>query len=100
VRDIRMIIKKPLITEKNTILKNTSNKYVFQVDVRVNKRQIKQAVEKLFNVHVKNVTTAVYRGKTSVVMNKSGRFEGTKPNWKKAFVTLSEDESIEIFDIV
>lgn len=98
--DIRMIIMKPLITEKNTVLRDTSSRYVFKVDIRANKSQIKQAVEKLFNVHVKNVTTAVYRGKPSVTLNRSGRFEGKKSNWKKAFVTIAEGETIEIFDVV
>lgn len=98
--DIRLIIQRPVITEKSTILKETSNRYVFRVDPRANKREIKQAVEKLFNVHVLRVTTAVYRGKVSVVMNRSGRFVGTKSTWKKAYVTISEGETIEIFDVV
>jgi large subunit ribosomal protein L23 len=100
VSDIRMIVKKPLITEKSTVLRDSSNRFVFKVDVRANKRQIKQAVEKLFNVHVKKVTTAVYRGKRTVVMNRAGRFEGKKPNWKKAYVTLAEGETIDLFDVV
>ena len=86
-RDIRMIIEKPVITEKSTMLKEGANRFVFKVDVRANKRQIKKAVEALFNVKVIDVRTAVYRGKNSVVMNRRGRFEGYKPNWKKAFVT-------------
>lgn len=98
--DPRSVIKKPLITEKNTALKETSNRYVFRVDMRANKKQIKEAVEKLFNVHVTDVRTAVYRGKRSVVMNRGGRFEGRRSNWKKAYVTLAEGETIEIFDVV
>ncbi len=98
--DIRMIIQKPIITEKSTVLKETSNKYVFKVDPSANKKQIKRAVEELFNVTVLDVKTAVYRGKRSVVMNRAGRFEGIKPTWKKAFVTLAEGDNIEIFDVV
>lgn len=98
--DVRMIIRRPVITEKSTQQKETSNRYVFEVDLRANKRQIKEAVEKLFNVHVKDVRTAVYRGKTRVVMNRSGRFEGKRPNWKKAYVTIAEGETIDIFDVV
>ena len=98
--DIRLIIKKPVITERSTQLKEASNRYLFKVDVRANKRQIKDAVEELFNVKVKDVRTAVYRGKMSVVMNRAGRFSGLKPNWKKAYVTLEEGNSIEIFDVV
>lgn len=98
--DVRLIVHKPIITEKSTQLKEGSNRYLFKVDVRANKRQIKEAVEELFNVKVKDVRTAVYRGKTSVVMNRAGRFRGLKPNWKKAYVTLEEGNSIEIFDVV
>lgn len=99
-RDIRMIIEKPVITEKSTMLKEGANRFVFKVDVRANKRQIKKAVEALFNVKVIDVRTAVYRGKNSVVMNRRGRFEGYKPNWKKAFVTLAEGDTIDLFDVV
>lgn len=100
MKDIRLIVQQPVITEKSTILKEASNRYVFRVDPRANKREIKEAVEKLFNVHVMKVTTAVYRGKVSVVMNRSGRFVGRKPTWKKAFVTIAEGETIDIFDVV
>ncbi|NIM18651.1 MAG: 50S ribosomal protein L23 [Candidatus Latescibacteria bacterium] len=98
--DIRQIIQKPVITEKSTRLKETSNKYVFRVDVKANKRQIKRAVEELFNVHVLDVKTAMYRGKRTVVMNRAGRFEGLKPRWKKAIVRLAEGETIDVFDVV
>lgn len=99
-RDIRMIIQKPVVTEKSTGLKEGHNRYVFQVDVKSNKRQIKKAVEDLFGVKVVDVRTAVYRGKSSVVMNRRGRFQGYRPNWKKAFVTLAEGDSIDLFDVV
>ena len=98
--DIRLLIQKPIITEKSTQLKEASNRYLFKVDMRANKRQIKKAVEELFNVRVKRVTTAVYRGKPKVVTNRSGRFTGKAPNWKKAYVTLAEGDSIEVFDVV
>ncbi len=99
-RDIRMIVQKPVVTEKSTALKESHNRYVFRVDVKSNKRQIKKAIEDLFDVKVLDVRTAVYRGKSSVVMNRRGRFQGYRPNWKKAFVTLAEGDSIEIFDVV
>jgi large subunit ribosomal protein L23 len=99
-RDIRMIIQKPVVTEKSTALKEAANRYVFRVDVKANKRQIKRAVEELFDVKVVDVRTAVYRGKMSVVMNRRGRFQGYRPNWKKAFVTLAEGDTIDIFDVV
>ena len=98
--DIRLLIQKPIITEKSTELKEANNRYLFKVDVNANKRQIKAAVEELFNVRVTNVRTAVYRGKPKVVMNRAGRFTGKAPNWKKAYVTLAEGDSIEVFDVV
>ena len=100
MRDVRLIIQKPLITEKGTHLRETANRYVFRVDVNANKHQIKRAVEELFSVRVKDVRTAVYRGKPKTVMNRSGRFIGRSPNWKKAYVTLAEGETIDVFDVV
>ena len=99
-RDIRMIVQRPVVTEKSTMLKETSNRYVFRVDVGANKRQIKKAIEELFDVTVIGVTTAVYRGKLSVVMNRRGRFQGYRSNWKKAYVTVAEGDTIDIFDVV
>ena len=99
-RDIRLIIQKPVVTEKSTSLKEDFNRYVFRVEVKANKRQIKKAVEELFEVKVKDVRTAVIRGKRSVVMNRRGRFEGYRPNWKKAYVTLAEGDNIDIFEVV
>jgi large subunit ribosomal protein L23 len=98
--DIRLMIQKPVITERSTALKEGLNRYVFQVSVDANKRQIKKAVEDLFNVRVLDVRTAVYRGKPKTVMNRSGRFTGKGSNWKKAFVTLADGDSIEVFDVV
>jgi large subunit ribosomal protein L23 len=98
--DIRLLIQKPLITEKSTELKDTSNRYLFRVDVNANKRQIKQAIEEIFDVRVKDVRTAVYRGKPRVVMNRAGRFTGRGSTWKKAYVTLAEGDSIDVFDVV
>ena len=75
-RDNRMIIQKPLITEKSATLKEESNRYVFRVDLKANKRMIKKAVEDLFDVTVIDVRTAVFRGKNVTVMNRRGRFQG------------------------
>ncbi len=99
-RDIRLVIQRPLITEKSTVLRETSNRYIFRVDISANKRQIKQAVEAMFEVKVVDVRTAVVRGKMRTVMNRSGRFTGSRPNWKKAFVTLADGETIDLFDVV
>lgn len=98
--DVRHIVHRPVITEKTAGLKEGHNRYVFRVDARANKRQIKAAIEQLFEVKVKDVRTAIIRGKASTVMNRSGRFTGYKPNWKKAFVTLAEGDTIDLFDVV
>jgi len=99
-RDLRLIIQRPVITEKSTVLKETLNRYVFHVDVKANKMQIRRAVEQMFNVKVKDVRTTVLRGKRTVVMNRRGRFEGYRSNWKKAYVTLAQGDKIDVFEVV
>jgi len=98
-RDIRFVVERPMLTEKNAILKEAKNRYVFRVDRFANKREIKQAVEKLFNVKVKDVRTANYHGKKSSQVTKSARHVGLRSSWKKAYVTLAEGQTIEAFDI-
>lgn len=88
------IIKRPLITEKGIRLNEEDNTVVFQVDSRANKLQIKHAVEALFQVEVLKVNTLNVMGKKRRV-----RFrEGKKPDWKKAYVTLREGDSITFFE--
>lgn len=88
------IIKRPLITEKGIRLNEEDNTVVFRVDSRANKLQIKYAVEALFQVEVLKVNTLNVQGKKRRV-----RFrEGKKPDWKKAYVTLREGDSITFFE--
>jgi large subunit ribosomal protein L23 len=94
------IILKPVITERSTALKERSNKFVFEVDPRANKREIKKAVEKLFKVTVKHVNTSIIRGKEKTTFMRGGRFTGKRPDRKKAIVTLAKDDNIDIFDQV
>jgi large subunit ribosomal protein L23 len=98
-RDIRFVVDRPMLTEKTAELKEMKNRYVFRVDPSANKREIKQAVEKLFNVKVKDVRTANYAGKKATQMTKTGRHQGMRSSWKKAYVTLAEGQTIEAFDI-
>jgi len=98
-RDIRFVIERPMLTENTAELKELKNRYVFRVDKGANKREIKIAVEKLFNVKVKDVRTANYHGKKAVQMTKTGRHAGLRTSWKKAYVTLAEGQTIEAFDI-
>lgn len=87
------IIRRPVITEKATTLKDKENKYVFEVDRKANKFQIRNAVEYLFNVKVIDVQTNIVHGK----LKRIGRSIGRKPNWKRAIVTLKEGYSIDFF---
>jgi large subunit ribosomal protein L23 len=84
---VQDVVKRPLITEKNEHARELARQYATKI-------QVKQAVEKLFNVHVLAVRTAIARGKTKRV----GRSIGQRPNWKKAFVTLKEGETIALFE--
>ena len=89
------IIKRPLyLTEKGSALRESFNKYSFEVDVHANKIDIKDAVETLFKVSVRDVRTLVVRGK----MKRMGRGLAKTRNWKKAVVTLKEGDSIDFFE--
>ena len=101
------VIKRPLLTEKGTRLKETGGaprgtfseeelkpQVLFEVSMEANKIEIKQAIEALFSVKVVDVHTQVMRGKEKRV----GRFMGMRPNWKKAIVTLAAGNKIEFFE--
>ena len=92
----RQIILMPLVSGKNSNLRADQNKYVFRVEMKANKLQIKSAVEELFKVRVEEVTTMRMYGKPK----RLGRFEGRRPDWKKAVVRLKKGENIELFDNV
>ena len=88
------VVKRPLITEKSERGRETDQQFAFEVHRDATKIQVKNAVEKLFGVHVTAVRTAIARGKNKRV----GRNLGRRPNWKKAIVTLKEGESISLFE--
>jgi len=94
VKANRNIIVRPLITEKVSELQETERKVAFVVNPDANKIEIKRAVEKRFNVKVEKVATANFMGK----VKKMGRFEGRRPGFKKAVVTLREGFKIEFFE--
>ena len=85
------IIKGPIMTEKSAGLAQ-NNVITFSVDVKANKTQIKQAVEKVFNVKVENVNTVTVRPKKKRV----GKYTGYRKTYKKAIVTLSPDENLNV----
>lgn len=88
------IIKQPLITEKGMQLNEEGSTVVFRVDQRANKLQIKHAVEVLFNVKVLKVNTLNVEGKKRRIRYR----EGKRPDWKKAYVTLRDGDSITFFE--
>lgn len=107
MRSPEQIIKRPLLTEKGTRLKETGgnpgkeidpetlkSQLLFEVARDANKVEIRHAVEKLWNVSVLTVRTAIVRGKEK----RMGRFTGKRSNWKKAVVTIAAGQNIEFFE--
>ncbi len=87
------VIRRPLITEKTSLLREDGKTLVFQVATDANKIQIKQAVEKLLGSKVAAVRTSIVHGK----IKRQGRFAGQRSDWKKAYVTLREGEKVPEF---
>jgi len=83
----------PRISEKAAIVAQNNNQYVFKVARNANKKEIKEAVESLFEVSVDKVCTSITKGKSK----RFGKFMGTRKNWKKAYVTLSSGSTIDLF---
>jgi len=90
------VIKRPIITEKSTA-QMSQGKYTFQVSKKASKKEIKEAVEKLFNVKVLAVKTATVRGKR--IRTGRRRVTSKRSDWKKAIVTLRKGDKIEAFDV-
>jgi len=96
MKDLSKVVRRPLITEAGADLREQSNKVLFEVATDANKHEIKRAVEHYFGVKVLKVRTMNYRGK----VKRLGRFQGKRADWKKAVITLSEGDSIDLFDTV
>jgi large subunit ribosomal protein L23 len=92
--EVHQIIRKLLVTEKSTLARDESNKYIFEVDRKANKVEISNAVEKLFKVKVVDVRVMHVLGKKK----RSGKVMGQKSSWKKAIVTLTAGNHIEIVE--
>ena len=91
------IIKKPIITEKMTNQSERYNRYAFVVDRKVNKIEIKKAVEEMYDVTVDSVRTMICIGKKRVRGTKSGMIVGKTSTYKKAIVTLAEGDTIDFY---
>lgn len=85
---------RPIITEKSTTFLGNDRTYAFEVGLAANKRQVKRAIESFYGVQVENVRTLIMRGK----VKRFGRHFGKRKNWKKAYVTLAEGQSINLYE--
>ncbi len=94
MKEARTVVKRALITEKGTALRETRNQYHFEVARDANKIEIKRAIETIFTVKVAEVRTQQVRGK----VKRQGRFAGRRSDWKKAIVTLLPDQKIDLFE--
>jgi large subunit ribosomal protein L23 len=92
--DTRKVLIRPLITEKSTKMRETKNRVTFVVDRSANKIEIKREIQKMFDVHVEDIRTINVHGK----VKRMGRFEGKRPDWKKAVVTLRQGDTIDFLE--
>ncbi len=88
------VLRRPLLTEKTNTQIDVENRYSFEVDGRANKLQVKEAVEKAFDVKVVAVNVVNVPGKR----RRLGRIQGHTPGWKKAIVTLAPGQRITLFE--
>ncbi len=95
MKPIYEIIKRPLLTEKGTALQDEHNIYCFEVGMGANKVEIKAAIEELFDVKVESVRTLIVRGKEK----RFGRQVGRRPNWKKAYVKVKGDKTLDLLHL-
>lgn len=91
MKDPRVIIREPIVTEKSLLARDENGQYVFEVAVQANKHEIRSAIERIFHVHVESVNVMKMKGK----MKRLGRFEGRRPDWKKAVIKLRKGDRIE-----
>ena len=91
------ILKKPILTEKASLLTEKLNRYAFKVDHRANKLQIKSAIEQMYGVNVEAINTIVVSGKAKNRYTKAGFVSGRSPKFKKAIVTLKDGETIDFY---
>jgi len=95
-RESRAVVRRAMISEKGTRIREKQNGYLFEVARDANKIEIKKAIESIFSVKVDSVRTIRVHGKPK----RMGRYAGHRPDWKKALVTLKKGETIEIFEQV
>ncbi|MDD2794079.1 MAG: 50S ribosomal protein L23 [Sediminibacterium sp.] len=91
------VLIKPILTEKANAQQDSLRRYAFKVNRKANKLEIKKAVEEFYGVNVIDVNTAVAPGKNKARFTKAGFIQGMKSAYKKAFVTVAEGETIDLY---
>lgn len=91
------VLIKPVLTEKANSQQEKLRRYAFKVNKKANKLEIKKAVESFYGVNVTSVNTTVAPGKNKSRFTKSGVISGRKPSYKKAYVTVAEGETIDLY---
>ena len=94
MKELNTVVEKAILSEKSLKARETTNTYVFSVNKDANKKEIKDAVEKYFNVKVEEVNTVINRGK----FRRVGKYTGKLPNFKKAYVKLKEGQRISALE--
>ena len=94
------ILIKPILTEKANGQQEKLRRYAFKVAKKANKLEIKKAIETFYGVTVVNVNTAVVPAKSKSRFTKAGVISGRKPGYKKAFVTVAEGETIDLYSSI
>lgn len=91
------VLIKPILTEKANAQQDKLRRYAFKVAKKANKLEIKKAIESFYGVTVTNVNTTVAPGKNKSKFTKSGVISGRKPSYKKAYVTVAEGDTIDLY---
>jgi large subunit ribosomal protein L23 len=91
------VLVKPILTEKANGQQEKLRRYAFKVNRKANKLEIKKAVEEFYGVTVQDVNTIVVPGKNKTKYTKAGFIKGVKPGYKKAYITVNEGETIDLY---
>jgi large subunit ribosomal protein L23 len=91
------VLIKPILTEKANNQQEKLRRYAFRVNRKANKLEIKKAVEDMYGVAVEDINTVIVPAKSKTRFTKAGYIKGAKPSYKKAYVTVAEGETIDLY---
>lgn len=94
------VLVKPIITEKMSMLAESKGQYGFRADLKASKPEIKEAIEKMYNVEVEKISTMVVQGKRKSRFTKAGLIKGKTSNYKKAIVSLKNGATIDFYESI